>query len=327
LSPIDTESEIAALSSRLRSPDAGVRRVALLEFADAPEDGLVPTVVALLRDDPDSELRAEAARALAGCDAPEAVEGLALALTDEPAVRTAAAASLSELKNAASGARLLQYAEHADAFVSASALRTLKELRMPAAAHPALAALKHADASVRREAVGVLGWLKHISSLPGIARLAVEDPDAEVRRAATGALGIAAPDDHGAPAALIHALKDSAWQVREEAATTLGKFRAADSRIGPALRAAMQDDYWQVRLRAARSLGRLRDVSALPMLIEALLHSSGNLRKEAAIALGEVGEAAAIAALNAVTADPDPEVRKAARLALQRLEPLTSNAR
>jgi HEAT repeat protein len=71
---------------------------------------------------------------------------------------------------------------------------------------------------------------------------------------------------------------------------------------------------------AARSLGRLRDVKALPLLIEALLHPSGNLRKEAAIALGDIGDAKAVDGLNASSTDPDPEVRKAARLALQRLE-------
>ena len=55
------------------------------------------------------------------------------------------------------------------------------------------------------------------------------------------------------------------------------------------------------------------------MLIEALVHPAGNLRKEAAIALGEIGDAGAAAALQAAEGDPDPEVRKAVRVALQRL--------
>ena len=55
------------------------------------------------------------------------------------------------------------------------------------------------------------------------------------------------------------------------------------------------------------------------MLIEALAHRAGNLRKEAAIALGEIGDPRALPALEAADADPDPEVRKAARLARQRL--------
>jgi HEAT repeat protein len=57
----------------------------------------------------------------------------------------------------------------------------------------------------------------------------------------------------------------------------------------------------------------------VPLLTAALLHPAGNLRKEAAIALGEIGDAHAVPALTAASDDPDPEVRKAARSALQRL--------
>jgi HEAT repeat protein len=317
---IDSGSQIAAVQSRLISPDAEVRRVGVLEFADSGEEALLPAVIALLRIDPDATLRTEAARALAGCNDVDAVEALAQALNDQACVREAAASSLNELKDAKASQALLRNAGHHDAFVCASVLRTLKELRVPAAAVPATTALEHADPSVRREAVGVLGWLKFAPALTRIARLAVEDVDIEVRRTATGALGMAAPNEESVLGALTAALADPAWQVREEAATTLGKFHAADDRIGAALRTAMRDDYWQVRLRAARSLGRLREVQALPLLIEALIHPAGNLRKEAAIALGEIGDANAAGALNASSADPDPEVRKAARLSLQRLD-------
>jgi HEAT repeat protein len=54
----------------------------------------------------------------------------------------------------------------------------------------------------------------------------------------------------------------------------------------------------------------------LPALVEALQNPVSNLRKEAAIALGEIGDTRAIAPLEAALADPDPDVRKLARLAL-----------
>lgn len=326
----DIDPRSADLRQRLTSPDAGVRRVALLDFADVEDEALLPALVTVLRGDPDPALRAEAARALAGWGDGEVVEALADALGDEATVREAAAQSLAELKDAEAGARLVPRVGHADGFVSAAALRALKELRVPAAAAPATAALAHVDPAVRREAVGVLGWLKHAAALPALARLAIGDEDAEVRRAAAGALGLAAAGE--APSvlpALCAALRDPAWQVREEAATTLGKLGQiaighggdADGSDTPAvaLRQAMTDAYWQVRMRAARSLGRLRDRAALPVLIEALAHRAGNLRKEAAIALGEIGDPRALPALEAADADPDPEVRKAARLARQRL--------
>lgn len=220
----DIDPRSADLRQRLTSPDAGVRRVALLDFADVEDEALLPALVTVLRGDPDPALRAEAARALAGWGDGEVVEALADALADEAEVREAAAQSLAELKDAEAGARLVPRVGHADGFVSAAALRALKELRVPAAAGPATAALAHADPAVRREAVGVLGWLKHAAALPALARLAIGDEDAEVRRAAAGALGLAAAGD--APSvlpALCAALRDPAWQVREEAATTLGK--------------------------------------------------------------------------------------------------------
>jgi HEAT repeat protein len=314
------DPSLVDLRARLASPDAGVRRVAVLEFADVEDAALLPDLIALLGGDPDASLRAEAAHALAGRDDDAVVDALAAALRDEPAVRDAAAQSLTELKDPQAGARLLPHASDADPFVCAAALRGLKELRLPAAAQPATLALQHADAGVRREAVSVLGWLKHAASLPLLARTAVGDADPDVRRVATGALGLASPQDAAsALPALCQALTDAVWAVREEAATTLGKLHPGAGEGTAALRAAMTDDYWQVRLRAARSLGRLRDVAALPVLTEALVHPAGNLRKEAAIALGEIGDAAAAAALQAAETDPDPEVRKAVRLALQRL--------
>jgi HEAT repeat protein len=314
------DPQVADLQRRLASDDATVRRVAVLEFSDVEDEALLSDITRVLRLDADPTLRAEAARALAGWAAVEVADALAEALSDIPEVRAAAAQSLSELKDAEVGARLLPYAAHADPFVCASALRGLKELRVPGAAPSATAALQHADAAVRREAVGVLGWLKRAASLPLLARVAVDDADAEVRRVATGALGMATPHDapHVLPA-LCAALVDPAWPVREEAATTLGKLRADDERVTVALRQAMGDDYWQVRLRAARSLGRLRDAGALPVLVEALVHPAGNLRREAAIALGDIGDPRAVAALQVAGGDPDPEVRKAVRLALQRV--------
>jgi HEAT repeat protein len=82
----------------------------------------------------------------------------------------------------------------------------------------------------------------------------------------------------------------------------------------------MEDRYWQVRIRAARSLGRLKAVSAMDVLFVALTHEISNLRKEAAIALGEIGDLRAIPALEAALKDPDPDVRKLTQLALKNIQ-------
>jgi len=63
----------------------------------------------------------------------------------------------------------------------------------------------------------------------------------------------------------------------------------------------------------------LADEGAIAPLIALLVHTVGNLRKEAAIALGEIGSATALPALSLAEAAPDPKVRKAARLAVQHI--------
>ncbi|HCI1848611.1 TPA: HEAT repeat domain-containing protein, partial [Pseudomonas aeruginosa] len=48
-------------------------------------------------------------------------------------------------------------------------------------------------------------------------------------------------------------------------------------------------------------------------------HPIGNLRKEAALALGELADPASAQALRVAEGDGDPEVRKAVRIALAQL--------
>ena len=106
--------------------------------------------------------------------------------------------------------------------------------------------------------------------------------------------------------------------VRETAAETIGNskngLQAAD-----ALLAVLSDEFWQVRLKAVRSLGKLKVTRAVIAIAESLGHPQANLRKEAAAALGEIADPAAAPHLEAVVNDPDPEVRKNARWAIQQI--------
>ncbi|UFH51088.1 HEAT repeat domain-containing protein [Pseudomonas sp. KNUC1026] len=309
--------DIQPLLPRLAASDAGVRRIALMALADLGDPDSLPWLVQAVASDPSASVRAEAAALLEAWDEPEVVHALCVALTDaEPAVAQAAAHSLAQLKSHEAGRVLLPWAEHPVAFVRASALRALRELRLPESAAPALLALADTDPGIRREAVGILGWLRHAPALQAIALRLREDPDLEVRRAAAGALGFASTDD--VQRALLAGLQDPAWAVREEAATTLGK--VGDLGSATALTQALADEYWQVRLRAARALGRLKLHAAQPALITLLGHSISNLRKEAALALGELGDQAAMTALRGAAEDQDPEVRKAVRIALAQLQ-------
>ena len=49
-----------------------------------------------------------------------------------------------------------------------------------------------------------------------------------------------------------------------------------------------------VRMLAARALGRVKDVAAVPPLIEALRDEDSNVRRQAAETLGEIKDPAAV---------------------------------
>ncbi|WP_310679341.1 HEAT repeat domain-containing protein, partial [Burkholderia multivorans] len=109
------DADHAALLARLAAADASVRRVALLELADLEDATLVPTFVAVLRDDPSADVRCEAARVLGAWERPDVVDALCAALLDrDDDVRASAAQSLSELKELASGAVLCRWADRAE---------------------------------------------------------------------------------------------------------------------------------------------------------------------------------------------------------------------
>lgn len=318
-----SDAELQALLPRLTSDDATVRRLALIALAELEDEAHAVWLAWSLKD-PDAAVRADVAARLAYWEQAIVLEALAEALRDSDAtVRSAAAYSLAEIKQADSGRRLLpalhkalQHAQqHAEGFVLASLLHAVKELRLPETREIALHATGSPDASVRLAAIGVLGWLKDTEALPVLTRLAVEDADPEVRRAAVGALGLGQGQEAVVRPALLAALADPVWRVREEAASTLGKLRLPDTT--PALIAALEDACWQVRQLAARALGRLRDGQAVSALVtHALAHDIANLRKEACVALGEIRAISALPALEGAAQDPDPEVRKTARLAI-----------
>ena len=230
-------------------------------------------------------------------------------------VREAAAETLSENKDKAAGAAILERFEADDPFVKASCLRALRDLRLPESKVVALESLTHPDAHVRREAVGVLAYLKSDDVLLALMNAVSADTDPMVRKVAVGSLIFSKTER--AAEALIKALKDENWQVREEAALIIGKVG-----VGSAVSSlidAMNDEYWQVRVKAAGSLGKLKDPVAVDVLGQALSFNISNLRKEAAAALGEIASPGGLPYLEIASSDVDPDVRKVALWAIDQI--------
>ena len=97
-------------------------------------------------------------------------------------------------------------------------------------------------------------------------------------------------------------------------AKTIGKLKAVE--LENILLQQLDDSYWQVRIAVTRSLGLLKAKSAITKLQGNFQHDISNLRKEVAIALGEIGGEQAQNILLQHAEDPDPEVRKSIRIGL-----------
>src|ERR1700688_4267214 len=94
-------------------------------------EAAVPPIIDALRRDGSTEVRREAARVLAAWERVPVVEALCGALLDaDKEVAAAAAQSLSELKDAASGHVLLHWVGSPVPFVQVAVLRALRELRL-----------------------------------------------------------------------------------------------------------------------------------------------------------------------------------------------------
>jgi HEAT repeat protein len=123
----------------------------------------------------------------------------------------------------------------------------------------------------------------------------VSDKDAGVRGAAAVALG----------------------EIRDEAAVpTLSQ--VLTGRIEKKKKAKTGDDEFVMRA-AARSLGQIRSRAGVEVLIATLANDgNGNdVRREAATALGLIGDSSAGPALQAASASGDPYLSEAAREALR----------
>jgi putative membrane-bound dehydrogenase-like protein len=99
-------------------------------------------------------------------------------------------------------------------------------------------------------------------------------------------------------------------QVREAHPSPEARAAAvfALARIGAspdAVRAALRDRDFLVRVAAARMAGLARDREAVPRLMEMVVKDDAPVRRQAATALGQIGDARAVPALVSASANPD----------------------
>jgi HEAT repeat protein len=151
---------------------------------------------------------------------------------------------------------------------------------------------------VRREAAYALGETRSRSAVASLTSLLLSDKDAGVRSAAAVALGEIGDESAVEPL--------SAVLAGQPPKTKKPKAGANDS----------------VKRAAARSLGQIKSRAGVGVLIATLTNDANenDVRREAATALGLIGDTSAGPALQAAFASSDPYLAEAARTALRRLK-------
>ena len=152
---------------------------------------------------------------------------------------------------------------------------------------------------VRREAAYALGETRSRAAVEQLANLLLGDKETGVRGAAAIALG----------------------QIGDESAVpVLTQVLSESSQVKKKKKSKSETDQFVLRA-AARSLGQIRSRAGVAVLIAVLQNETydTDVRREAAIALGVIGDSAAVPALRAVFSSDDPYLSEAARDALRRL--------
>ncbi len=120
-----TDPLLNSIASRLQNPDAGIRRVVVMELVDSPEEEAVQLLLTALGGD-DELVRMEAAKVIDEFDSQDMLDALVEALTSaNDNVRSAAAEAIADIKDAAMAPALIAALNKDDAFVLASILRAL----------------------------------------------------------------------------------------------------------------------------------------------------------------------------------------------------------
>ncbi len=103
---------------------------------------------------------------------------------------------------------------------------------------------------------------------------------------------------------LVHA-RETERTPEVRAAAVFGLARIGKGQAPEAVRTALSDPHFLVRVAAARTVGMAKDREAVGRLMEMVQRDEPAARRQAASALGQIGDARAVPALVAASANPD----------------------
>jgi len=302
------------LLAALQDPNAEVRMNAARALGGIRDRKAVGPLIALLKDkDPDEaqrrRVRCQAAQALGRLGDTEATLHLIATLKDEHwEVRRDAVRALGEIKDPRALDPMLKMLSDM-AHVRDAAAEALLETRDPRAVEPLIVALKDRNKAVRRVAARLLGAIGDRRAAQPLI-FALKDTGSDVRLEVKLALQRMSGEDFEAD-------PDDwqRWWDLEKAKEEVEEKVAGDRCV--ACIAALQSPNWAARAYAAKALGEIRDRRAVLPLRGVLWDRDGGVRSAAARALGEIKDPRAVEPLLAALSDADKTVREEAEFALR----------
>lgn len=305
---------IAALAEAAGDASPSVRLAAVNSLGHLEDPAAIAALAKALKEDTDARVREAAAWALGEIDDNRAVPHLLEALKTERVtkVREKIVEALAQIKDANALPGVSAVLKDAAPEVRRAAVHALSEFGDQTAAPALMGLMADEDVEVRRMVAEALGQLENPAAIDALSRM-TRDADSEVRANAIESLHRFR--DQKLLPVFVAALKDSSAHVRQHAADAIGSFE--NLKTAPrALIDALADPNRDVRKEAAQALGNIGDEAAVPALKKLVGDADAQTRRTAVEALKDIGGADAIQALMALLKDPDPEVRKTAAEAL-----------
>lgn len=304
----------------LADDDPQVRADAALRLGEAQATAAVDSLIAIL-DDPVEAVRVQALLSLGRIGDKKATAAVSRMAADPvSSVRISTAQALGMLKDPASVPVLAKLLEDSEGTVRIAAARALGNVPGQESLDTLMAiALGDESELVRQHVVVVIRDRRHVEAIPRLESLLQAESDL-VRANAARALGDLG--DRTTIPALTRSLEDPHWKVRSLSAHSLSKLDAKDPGVLEALRGRLAvEDHGMVRVDLAWLLARGGDASRMDVVRELLFKGQPeDVRAEAAMALGEVGDGSDLERLNTAMSDKKGLVRSEAFKSIEKIK-------
>lgn len=304
----------------LADKDPAVRANAAARLGEAGAKDAVPSLVAALND-PDEAVRVNVIRALGKIgDASTAPKIAAYVADPLVTVRMAACQALGDLKDPAQVPALEKALYDRSDTMRLVAARALAHIPGPESLDALVrVALQDENERVRAVVVQVVGSRRATDAIPKLESALAAESDL-VRANAAQALGEIG--DRSSLPALLHALDDPFYKVRSLAAHAIAKIAPDDASARQTLaRRLSVETPTMAKVDIAWALATMGDRSHLDVLRTLLVHGDPeDVRAEAAIALGDVGEPSDVNLLEKALSDKKGLVRSSASDAIAKLK-------